>query len=85
MSRKQQTKISNPYQLNYRIQKHDGTWGNWQNGTGQFEDMKQVLNQVRLIKMSKPSSSMEIAFIKDGKFLNLDGSEITGPMLFERK
>jgi hypothetical protein len=35
--------------------------------------------------MSKPSSSMEIAFIKDGKYLNLDGSEITGPMLFERK
>lgn len=73
------------YSLSIRIRSKSGEWQEWQDkGSGEWIGLQQVQNQIAMFRKSF-ARDMEIAFFKDGKYLDYSGNEIGKPIRYESK
>lgn len=76
---------SNTYSLAVRSRKRDGQWDEWRDkGQGDWIGLEHVQKQIMMLRKAN-SREIEIAFFKDGKYLDYNGNEIGKPIRYETK
>lgn len=72
------------YSLAVRTRNRDGSWGEWKDkGNGEWIGLEQVQKQILMLRKAY-TYDLEIAFYKDGKYLDYSGNEIGRPIYYER-
>lgn len=81
MTRNSHSKLT--YSLAVRTRKRDGQWGEWQDrGQGEWIGLEHVQKQILMLRKAY-TRDIEIAFYKDGKYLDYSGNEIGKPLYYE--
>jgi len=82
MAKKNQVKSD--YSLSVRVQNRDGKWSDWTcKGSGEWIGLEHVQSQIKMLRKAF-NRDMEIAFFKDGKYLNYQGEEINKAIFYEK-
>ena len=70
--------INDPYELNHRIQRPDGSFGQWNKAKGEWFGITHVFGQVKRLKQAYLKHRMQFEIKYQGMYLDLKGNEIDG-------